>query len=450
MRLFVDLISFSLIYLFNNELMRYCMNLLNVKIKTLTKVLPVIISIISMILIHYEIYTFFEYIIMFFIYIVLFKVAFDDSIGIISNIMIYQTLCIILFRDIFIGVLSIVFTQSMYQLVKCYEIYVLSFGLCRLAMCILLNKFKKIYDINIVKKLLINRKKLIMNNLTVISLFIILFNSDYICYYIWDYIGNISFSIYFIIVNRLCIGFCFFYSLNMGIKSIKMVEEEVFYKSSLLALEHNENLNKKIDEYSNLLRIYNHDFKNILISIKDCIEIGDINKAKNIISEFDKNIEAVTEYNKKLSNNYLINALLNRLYTKCKQENIYFDSDCYIPNNVNITNSELINIFNNLSSNAFEACIKQNSDDKKWISFKSYVKDNTLIIYQSNTFNGYIKFRNDKLITTKKNKKLHGIGVESIKHIVHKANGISLIKIDEEKKEFRFLIKIPLLENEYK
>ena len=72
------------------------------------------------------------------------------------------------------------------------------------------------------------------------------------------------------------------------------------------------------------------------------------------------------------------------------------------------------------------------------------MKNNYLIIYQSNSFDGHIKFRNDKLITTKKNKKLHGIGVESIKHIVTSVNGIALVKVEKEKKEFKFLIKMPL------
>ena len=47
-------------------------------------------------------------------------------------------------------------------------------------------------------------------------------------------------------------------------------------------------------------------------------------------------------------------------------------------------------------------------------------------------------------MTTKEDKKRHGIGVESIKHIVYKANGIALTKVDKENREFKFLIKIPL------
>ncbi len=350
----------------------------------------------------------------------------------------------ILYRDIAVGILSILSGKSMYQTVHFDGFYIMSFGLSRFFMCILVINFNKICDIEMVKKLLINRGKLIMSNLTIVSLIVILLNTNY-TYYYSENASSVNINTYFMLINRFCIGFCFLFSLNMAIKSVKWVEEEVFYKSNLMNLDYNEKLNEKIDEYSNLLRMYNHDFKSILLNINDSIEIGDTKKAKNIISEFDRNINEISDYNKKLSNNVLINALLNRLYEKCNSQDIFFDSDCYIPSNIKITDLELTNIFNNLSSNAFEACIKQNNNEKKWISFKSYVKDSNLIIYQSNSFDGHIKFRKDKLKTTKKDKKLHGIGVESIKHIVDKAGGIALIKVDKENREFKFLIKIPLL-----
>lgn len=58
---------------------------------------------------------------------------------------------------------------------------------------------------------------------------------------------------------------CFYFALSMEIKSVRWVEEEVLYKSNLLNLEYNENLNKKIDDYSNLLKMYNHDLKKYTI-----------------------------------------------------------------------------------------------------------------------------------------------------------------------------------------
>ncbi len=438
----IELVTFLLIYICNKILINYSMNVLNVRSKILANIFPIVISSTFFILIFNKIYIPLGYILIFLLYIIIFKGIFYNTIGEIISIIICYLFSMILCSDISIGILSIIFRKSMFEVVKCYSIYILSFGICSFFLYILLINLSKICDVEMAKKILINRKRLIMAYLTIISLILMLINSDYIYFYS-ENTSYININIYVMIINRICIGFCFIFSINMEIKSITWVEEENFYKSNLLNLQHNESINKKIDEYSNLLRMYNHDFKNILLNIKDSIEMGDTEKAKQIISEFDGNINNIMNYNNKLSNNSLINALLNRLYEECSSRNICFDAECYIPNNIKITELELITIFNNLSSNAIEACIKQNNNEEKWISFKSYIKDNNLIIYQSNSFNGHIKLRKDRLVTTKKNKKLHGVGVESIKHIVSSANGIALIKADKENREFKFLIKLP-------
>lgn len=434
MKFIMEFLTFIVIFLYNKLLIDYCINLLHVKNKKLVKVFPLIISIFFMIIICLEVYAPQIYIFMFYVYIFIFKIIFSDSIVDIFSINLYQIFNIILFKDIATGILSILSRKNMIQNMLSYEIHIVSFGICELLMIILIINFNKFCKVNMAKKLLIDKKNIIINKLIVISLIIILINFNYTDY------GNTA---YRILINRICIGFWFYFALFMRMKSIRWVEEEIFYKSNLLNLEYNENINKKIDEYSNLLRMYNHDFKNILVNIKDSIEIGDIVKAKEIISEFDGKIHSLKNYNKKFSNNSLINALLNRLSKECEDKDISFDFDCYIPDDIGITELDLLNIFNNLSSNAYEACSKQYCNEKRWIIFKSYVKDKNFIIYQANSFNGEIKYKKDRLITTKENKRSHGIGVESIKHIVNEVNGMALVKVDKEKREFKFLIKIP-------
>lgn len=434
MNFIIECLTFIVIFLYNKLLIDYCINLLHVKNKKLVKLFPFIISIFFMIIISLEVYAPQIYILMFYMYIFTFKTIFSDSIFDICSIHLYQIFNIILFKDIATGILSILSRKNIIQNMFNYEIHIVSFGICELLMIILIINFNKFCRVNMAKKLIIDKKNIIINKLIVISLIIILINFNYTDF------GNTA---YRILIDRICIGFCFYFALFMRMESIRWVEEEIFYKSNLLNLEYNENINKKIDEYSNLLRMYNHDFKNILGNIKDSIEIGDSVKAKEIISEFDGKIHSLKNYNKKFSNNSLINALLNRLSKECEDKDISFDFDCYIPEDIVITELDLLNIFNNLSSNAYEACSKQYCNEKRWIIFKSYVKDKNFIIYQANSFNGEIKYKKDRLITTKENKRRHGIGVESIKHIVNEANGMALVKVDKEKREFKFLIKIP-------
>ena len=158
---FIELITFLSIYLFNKILIDYSLNLLDLKSKILAKCFPMFTSIISMILICKKIYIPIVYIIMFFIYVITFKAIFYNSIVDIASIIIYQIFHMILFRDISVGILSILSGKSMYESIQCYEIYILSFGLCRFLMYILIVNFNKICDVSMSKKLLINKKNLL-------------------------------------------------------------------------------------------------------------------------------------------------------------------------------------------------------------------------------------------------------------------------------------------------
>ncbi|MGN0973844.1 MAG: sensor histidine kinase [Bacilli bacterium] len=441
--IFLEIMVFISIYLYNLFLISYNGKVVGFKLNKKKALIffPIIITIISFIIILNLVFLPLGYIINFIVYMLVFKLVFDKPLGAIYILIICQIFQMIINRDIITGITVLLYGNSMFKMAQNYNLYIFTSALTNIIAIILGTIFSKEIYINKVRLLLLYRKKLLLNIITITGLVIVLLNSNFTYYYS----GDIHTTTMIMISNRICIYFCLFFAIVNGLKSIKWVEEEESYKTRLLNLEYNVNLDKKVEEYSSLLKIYNHDYKNILYNIRDSIELGDTEKAKEIILEFDKKIYGLTDYNKKLSNNSLINALLNRLHEECKTKNICFDSECYIPSNLSVTELELISIFNNLSSNAIEACVKQKNNEKRWIKFKSYIKDNNFIIYQCNSFDGHIKFRNEKLITTKENKKIHGIGVESIKYIVSEANGISLVKVDKENREFKFLIKIPLL-----
>ena len=438
----LEIIAFLSIYIYNSFLIKSYDGIVNFKFDKIkiNLVIPIILSIISVYMIKNEIFLLNAYIFSFLLYIVIFKFVFDESIGTVCILGIYQIFQITITQDIILGLIAMILRKGMSNIIQSYSIYLISFSLTRIIMVISIKKFNNEFYKKKLKKLLVYRKKLTLNIISIISLTIVLLVSDYIYYYY----GYKKIYELIMVISRIFIYICFYCNVFMGIKTIQWMEEEVFYKTNLLNIEYNKNLNKKIDEYSNLFRMHNHDFSSILTNINDCIDIGNIKKAKKIIFDFNNKIKKVITYTKKFSNDSLINTILNRLYEESIANDIYFDSDCYIPKNISIKEIDLINIFNNLSSNALEACLKQEKCEKKWIEFKSYVKENNFIIYQSNSFDGKINIKNDRLRTTKKNKKLHGIGVESIKHIVNEANGMELIKIDSINKEFKFLIKIPM------
>lgn len=441
MLIFTQIITFCSIYIFNIIFIYYSSKILTTKNKLIYTLFPLITSVMSMLIISKGSFTIYGYFKIFIVQLILFKIIYENDVFEILLIILPQIFNLILSRDIIVGILSILMEKSMNQILSIDNLYMLSFGLSRILMIISTCNFSRIHSIKEVNSLILNKKRLIKSTCASLSLFIILINSNHTYYYIGDLSQT---TIYIMLINRLCIGFCYYFIVSMKFKLIHIIEEEVFYKSILLNLEHSKDLNIKMKEYSNKLKIYNHDFRHLLFNINDLIDSGELKKAKTLITNFDKNITNIETNNMQLSNNEIINVLLKRISSECTSKKINVDIECHIPSNLPIKELELITIFNNLCYNALEACEKQADNENKWIRIKSYSKNDDFIIYQNNSFNGDIKLKGDKLITSKLDKKNHGIGVESIKHIVSSANGIPLIKIDEENNIFNFLIKIPL------
>lgn len=438
----IELATFLTIYLTNKNFIKYCGKILNKRNRLVINIFPILTTFITIILIK-KIYISIIYIQLFFIYLVLFKIAFENSIGLIFNVVIYRMFNFILSRDIAVGLISLLLGRSIYEISNSYELYIVSFSLGGILMHILFYYFNRVYDVNLIKKLLINTKGEKVSSIIIVVLSLTLLNSNYTYYY--RDLGYVLYPTYIILIDRVCLYIYFYFLLNMKIKSLKWRDKEFNYKANLLKINYNKTSDERLKEYSKLLKIYNHDFKNVLLSIKDFLDVGNLEAVKELIYSLDDRAKKEIIISSSFSNNDLLNALFSRLYDICEENNIKCEFNCYIPKELNIDEIDLINIFNNLSNNAFEACIKQDSVEKKYIIFKSYVERNYLIIYQSNSFNGEIKFKNGTLITSKRNKNNHGIGVESIKYIVDRADGSTFINVNNENNEFKFLIKLPLV-----
>ena len=272
------------------------------------------------------------------------------------------------------------------------------------------------------------------------TLVILMLNSNYIDFYS----ANIKTATIPLLMNRVIIGLCYYFLLFTQIQQIKFKEVELNNKLISLQLEHQEELYKKRDHYAEILRMYNHDFKSVLTNVSYFLDQGDIQKAKEILKTIDSDIKVIITENQSYSNRLIVDVILNSLAEKCKQANIEFNAECLIPEHLSLTDLSLSRIFGNLANNAYEACIKQDQHDERKITFKSYIKDDFFIIYTQNSFNGEIIIEQNKIRKTKRNKKQHGVGIESIKNIVESANGIALFDVNEEKNMFRFYIKIPL------
>lgn len=438
----IQLILFILIYIYNVCQLNYFNKLLTPRFSSRIMImfLSLFLTLVSMFLITYKIFIPLTYFILSIVLYFSLRICFTDLQSVIFIICINIIFQLVLTRDIVIALSSLITHQSMYTLVQDKGNYMLSFCVSRIIVLFIMFNFNKFLPLDVAKKILMNIPILKFSILVKGTLVILMLNSNYINFYS----ANIKTAAIPMLINRVIICLCYYFILFTQIQQIKFKEVELNNKLISLQLEHQEELYKKRDHYAKILRTYNHDFKSVLTNVSYFLDEGDIPKAQEILKTIGSDVKVIIAENQCYSNRLIVDVILNSLSERCKQANIEFNAECSIPDHLSLSDLSLSRIFGNLANNAYEACIKQNEQEIRKIIFKSYIKDDFFIIYTQNSFNGEIIIEKNKIRTTKRNKKQHGVGIESIKNIVESANGIALFDINEQKNIFRFYIKIPL------
>ena len=192
------------------------------------------------------------------------------------------------------------------------------------------------------------------------------------------------------------------------------------------------------DSQDKIRNLY-HDINNHIACIKN-------------MSEEQKNIDIyVDEINRELKSykdifdtgNMILDVILNEKKSICDKENIEFIADVKFLDCEFIDMIDVCSIFSNILDNAIEACLKiEDKNIHKFIKIRSSIVNQFIVIKCKNSKNNEIMLKNGKILTDKKDKFKHGIGISSIKNSVEKYNGN--VKIDIEKEYFSIMIYIPL------
>lgn len=237
----------------------------------------------------------------------------------------------------------------------------------------------------------------------------------------------ISISAVLVLVINLLIFYFYDYNQNMNdnytnlqIRLQKENDTSEYYK---MLVEHDEKQ-----------RILIHDIKNHLATILHMNE----NNSNDKISEYISSIinEPAMQTSLKLSDNELLNVLLNRYKNLCDNNGIKFVTDIRKNAVSHLKDEEITSLFANLLDNAMEVAIES---DKPLIEISANLRQDTvftLITIRNSCKEKPLTDYRGNLITKKTNKKAHGIGMKSIKHIVDSYDGTINYRYDEEFHEF--------------
>lgn len=232
----------------------------------------------------------------------------------------------------------------------------------------------------------------------------------------------------FLLVSNIVVFFIYERSMNNAaelyeLRSIKQKEE--IEKQYFNILEQN---NKD-------LKIFTHDIKNHLEQISNLTDNTEIS------TYISKLYGTVNQYNNvALSGNKTLDVIINKYHTMCANKNIEVTFNVKTANLIDIDNTDLSTILNNALDNAVESA--EQSTDKK-ICVDIYTKKSFEIIKIQNSCDTTPRTSNKKLLTNKKEKALHGFGIESIERTINHYDGLFDWSYDEKNKVFEITIAIP-------
>lgn len=218
-------------------------------------------------------------------------------------------------------------------------------------------------------------------------------------------------------------------------------------KSNVLKLE-NEIMKEKIEaqyryylqiqkSQSKIRKLY-HDLNNHLLCIENMKDNSYHSKEYiNHLKEELKNSSCI-----KNSGNMIVDIILSEKMSICKENDISFIYDINFLRCDFIDMIDVCSIFSNLLDNAIEASNKIEDINKRSIRIIGNIVNSFFVVKCENYKINFVNEKNNRIISDKEDKFLHGIGIESIKNSVKKYNGNVVIDVVEDK--FIVHIYIPL------
>lgn len=203
---------------------------------------------------------------------------------------------------------------------------------------------------------------------------------------------------------------------------------------------------KAYQKYTESFRVFKHDYKNMMASVKSLLSSGEYQKAERMLDTIHDTMKNQVLVHKTYSNHMMLDAILQDAANICCEHSIHFSATLFIPNALNISDIDYVRIFSNLIDNAIEACIKTEPDSNPYFTVQSRLSTNNdwLTVELSNSYSGEVKLHNGIPESTKDNKDFHGIGLSVVMEIVESLGGMISIDVYQEKKVFTVSLLFPL------
>lgn len=228
-------------------------------------------------------------------------------------------------------------------------------------------------------------------------------------------------------------------TMNRIVKDYKIKKENKMLRESV---------EKEVQNYiassreNQKVREMYHDIKNHIICIDELYKSGNSELASEYIQKIEgslKKYESVrNEFN---TGNIISDSILKNKKSMCDEDGINFECKVDFSRYDFLDMEDFCTILSNLLDNAIEACLHVENSDR-YIKISNSIVNNFSLLIVENSKENEIKKDGNKILTSKKDKSIHGIGIDNVRSCVKKYDGD--MKIDYDESSFKVRIMIPV------
>lgn len=234
------------------------------------------------------------------------------------------------------------------------------------------------------------------------------------------------------------------YAIYQSIQSTELLEYR--YKIQTLEEQYEQQLRhyKSYQKYTESFRIFKHDYKSMMVSLKALLKARENERAIRLMDELYIDMQKRMEVHKKYSDNVILDAMLQDTASICEEKGIRFSFNIFEPRNTGLSKLDGIRIFSNITKNAVEAC-QQVPLPERFIYISTRNDEQWVTLEAINSYDGKVFMDNETPVTTKQDKEGHGLGLSIIQEIVQNLGGFVIYAADRERKTFMIRVHIPRL-----
>ena len=232
---------------------------------------------------------------------------------------------------------------------------------------------------------------------------------------------------------------CIILTVNRIIKDYKIKNENKILRESV---------NKEVKNYiassreNQKVREMYHDIKNHIICIDELYKSGNSELAGEYIQKIEGSLKKYESVRNEFNTGHIISdSILKNKKSMCDEYGINFECKVDFSRYDFLDMADFCTILSNLLDNAIEACLHVEHSDR-YIKISNSIVNNFSLLIVENSKENEIKKDGSKILTSKKDKSIHGIGIDNVRSCVEKYNGD--MKIDYDESNFKVRIMIPI------